>query len=265
MRIKRLIRKMMLGVFGAMGFGKVLTSADESHTYGIFCEKVYGRNLSQCNMVDEEQLQKLIDILKINSSHSVLDLGCGIGRISEYISDVTGAKVTGVDFARKAIESAQKRTLNKRDRVNFVVGNLNSLPHFSEQFDCVLAMDSLYFVNDLDKTTDQMMSFLKNNGQFAAFFTHKWDLDDATNEKSPDRTDLARALQKLGFKFNTWNFTSNEKKIWELSMKVAEELRADFEREKKMDLYKGRIGESKQNLEWAKQNLTSRWLFQAIK
>ncbi|MGZ3768671.1 MAG: class I SAM-dependent methyltransferase [Bdellovibrio sp.] len=265
MKIKPLIRKIMLKFFGPTGFGKVLVSADQSHTYGVFCEKVYGRNLSQCNMVDEEQLQKLLSILNLNSSHSVLDLGCGIGRISEYISDVTGAKVTGIDFAAKAISSAQKRTIKKRDRVSFVVGDLNSLPDIIEKFDCVIAIDSLYFVNNLDKTINQLVPLLKNNGQFAAFFTQKWESTHTISKKLAEETKLAKALSKLNIKFQTWNFTSNEKKIWELSMKTAEELKDGFKLEKKMDLYKGRFQESVRNLEWSKQSLTSRWLFHAVK
>jgi cyclopropane fatty-acyl-phospholipid synthase-like methyltransferase len=264
MKLKRLIQMTMLKIFGAAGFGKVLVSADQSTAYGIFCEKVYGRNLSQCNMIDEDQLQKLVAVLDLNTSSSVLDLGCGIGRISEYISSVSNCRVTGLDFAKKAIESAKVRTSTKNSLLHFLVGNLNSLPEPFENFDRIVAMDTLYFVDDLQKTMGWVAEHLKKDGKFAAFYTHKKSPENE-NPISAENTDLAMALTKAGFKFQTWNFTENEKRIWERSFKVAEELKEKFRSEKKLDLYKGRIQESRQNLEWAQKGLTSRWLYLATK
>jgi 2-polyprenyl-3-methyl-5-hydroxy-6-metoxy-1,4-benzoquinol methylase len=88
----------------------MLLKSQKSKAYGEFCKKVYGRNLCQFNMFDEEQLQKLLTELNLNNTHIVLDLGCGNGLISEYISDLTGAKVIGIDYAGGAIKEAQKLT-----------------------------------------------------------------------------------------------------------------------------------------------------------
>jgi len=45
-----------------------------------------------------------ISYLEIKTGDKVLDLGCGAGGISEYISDETGAHVTGLDYAASAID-----------------------------------------------------------------------------------------------------------------------------------------------------------------
>ena len=55
----------------------------------------------------------------------MLDLGCGNGKMAEYISDCTGANLTGIDFIPFAIQQAQERTQAKRDRLEFKAeGNL---------------------------------------------------------------------------------------------------------------------------------------------
>ena len=77
--------------------------------------------------MDVEQLNKLLEILSLNESSRVLDLGCGIGSVTEYISDVTGAHITGVDFAEDAIIRARSRTRAKRNRLTYEVGDMNDL------------------------------------------------------------------------------------------------------------------------------------------
>ena len=52
----------------------------------------------------------------------VLDVGCGNGKIAEYISDLTQASVTGIDYVPEAISHAQERTAEKRGRLSFIFG-----------------------------------------------------------------------------------------------------------------------------------------------
>ena len=52
----------------------------------------------------------LIQASGMGPSSRVLDLGCGNGMIAEYLSDQSGAHVTGIDFIPKAIQDARART-----------------------------------------------------------------------------------------------------------------------------------------------------------
>ncbi|MFC1852728.1 class I SAM-dependent methyltransferase [candidate division CSSED10-310 bacterium] len=60
---------------------------EKSKTYSEFCERVHYQDLCQNNMIDMEQL---IEVLNLSPDNRVLDVGCGIGIITEYISDKTG-------------------------------------------------------------------------------------------------------------------------------------------------------------------------------
>jgi len=46
--------------------------------------------------------------LDLNENNHVLDVGCGIGATTEYISDLTGAKFTGIDLAAPCVERATR-------------------------------------------------------------------------------------------------------------------------------------------------------------
>jgi cyclopropane fatty-acyl-phospholipid synthase-like methyltransferase len=95
------------------------TRAETSEAHARFCALVYGRDLCQHGMMDMAQLDALIAALGLGAGSRVLELGCGNGRIAEYISDVTGANVFGVDSSTVGIRQAIERSVAKRDRLAF--------------------------------------------------------------------------------------------------------------------------------------------------
>lgn len=67
-------------------------------------------------------------------ARSVLELGCGIGRISCYLAQ-RGLRVTGVDFSPVAIAKAQERVTQDNERPQFLVGDVTRLDALSAPFD----------------------------------------------------------------------------------------------------------------------------------
>jgi ubiquinone/menaquinone biosynthesis C-methylase UbiE len=242
-------------------FSKWLTRSEQSKAFASFCERVYGKNLCQCNMMDMKQLDKLLEILNLNKDNRGLDLGCGIGAITEYISDLTGAHITGIDFATGAIKRAGERTRKKQNRLTFREGNMNNLEFPMKSFDTIIAIDTLYFVDDLEKTIGQMKAILKPNGQMGIFFTQMIKPEDPKELLLPERTKLAQALKKHSLSFKTWNFTENEYRIWRKQKQVAEDLRSEFAAEGNLYLYSSRIEESEYILKFVDADRLSRHLY----
>jgi ubiquinone/menaquinone biosynthesis C-methylase UbiE len=243
------------------GFSEWLVRSEESKAYSEFCERVYGMNLCQCNIMDMEQLNKLVEILCLNESSRVLDLGCGIGSVTEYISDVTGAHVTGVDFAEDAIVRAKSRTRDKRNRLTYEVSDMNDLLFPDCSFDTIIAIDTLYFVDDLEKTAERMNAILTAGGQMAVFYSQMIGIGEPKELLLAGGTRFAQALDKLQLRFQTWCFSENESELWRKERRVAEELRAEFEREGYLDLYKSRAKESEHLLEFVESGRVSRYLY----
>ncbi|MBE9556977.1 MAG: class I SAM-dependent methyltransferase [Proteobacteria bacterium] len=86
----------------------------------------------------------LLARLDLQAGDRVLDIGCGGGVISQYISDQTGANVTGLDYAASAIALATERTAAKGSRLTFVEGDISALDYPAHSFDAVVSLDTLY-------------------------------------------------------------------------------------------------------------------------
>lgn len=78
--------------------------------------------------------QELKDLLTSKHPKTSLELGCGLGRFSSFMSS-EGVKATGVDFSSVAIEKAKKRTANNPQQPIFLVGDVTNLSQLTEPFD----------------------------------------------------------------------------------------------------------------------------------
>ena len=103
------------------------SAVPHSPAHHTFCERVFGRDLCQHGFADVEQLDLLLQVTGLSAGQRALDLGCGNGMISEYLSDRSGAHITGLDFIPIAISQAVERTRRKSDRLEFMVGDINQL------------------------------------------------------------------------------------------------------------------------------------------
>ena len=146
-------------------------AVEHSEAHHSFCERVFGRDLGQHGFADLEQLELLIEVTGLGSGQHVLDVGCGNGMIAEYLSDRTGAHVTGLDYIPLAIRPAKARTgPAKSDRLAFIVGDINALELPREAFDLVLSIDTIYFSEDYDATIRELKTALRPGGRMAIFF-----------------------------------------------------------------------------------------------
>ncbi len=243
------------------GFSEGLVKLEKSEIYGTFCERLYGRNLSQLNMTPMNQLDKLLEILNLDENSHVLDLACGIGKITEYISDTTKAKVTGVDFAAPAIQRAQERNKDKKDRINFVVGNMNNLQFEENSFDAIIAIDTVYFVHDLEELIGKLKEITKNGGQMGIFYDEMMKPEEDKEILKADNTKLAKALKKHNLDYQAYDYTEEEKSFWKEQLQLAEEMKDKFEAAGDTKTYESRIGESKHILTYVNEDRISRHLY----
>ena len=95
-----------------------------SPVHALFCQRAFGLDLGQHGFADLAQLDALVEATDMHAGQQVLDLGCGHGRMAEYLSDRTGAHVTGLDYIPEAICLARERTVAQADRHCFVAGGL---------------------------------------------------------------------------------------------------------------------------------------------
>ena len=229
--------------FCAYTYDAYFTYAAASQAHAKFCEQIYGRNLCQHGIADMVEIHKLIEVLGVREGQHLLDLGCGNGMITEYVSDVSGAHLTGIDVSRVGIQQALERTRHKRGRLKFEAGNLNLMDLPERAFDAVLFIDTLYFF-EREPVVRRAQAALKPGGQMGFCYTQWWDEGDPKELLQPESTELAELLSWCGLRSETWDFSTAEDAHWQRKLDVLAELRTEFEDEGNMWLHEFRRHEA---------------------
>jgi ubiquinone/menaquinone biosynthesis C-methylase UbiE len=241
-------------------YDRLYAEAAESAAHARFCERVYGRDLGQQGMADMEQLQVLMDVLGLDAGCRALDLGCGNGRIAEYVSDQSGAHVTGVDISTVGIRQARERTAGKRERLAFKVGNVQALKLEAGSFERVLVVDTLYYCS-ARAVLKEIKRLVVPGGQAGILFSQWIRPGGPKDQLRPEGTLLARALRASGLTFWTWDFSAQEIAHWTRKLDVLAQMGPAFEAEGKRWLYEYRLAETKSHTPTLGRHTRSRYLY----
>ncbi len=206
-------------------------AAHASMAHKRFCKRVYGEDLCQEGMTDMSSLSDLVSHLELKSGNHLLDLGCGSGGISEYLSDRTGAIVTGIDYSASAIATANARTENKRSRLTFLQADMSSLELPVRSFDAAISLDSIYWVEDIAQALSQVASAIRPGGQIGILIAQTLEEDNPADVLEVTTTRVASALSDLDMDFESHDYTAMFRGFWPRAKAAAEALREEFHAE----------------------------------
>ncbi len=226
-------------------YRKFFPMAARSRVYSQFCERLYGEDLCQAGFSDKSQVDFLIQQSGLKPGMRALDLGCGTGHVAEYLSERTGAKVTGIDYIPEAIQLALERTLEKRNTLDFRLGNLDHLDRMPGPFDVLVSIDTLYMPNDLPDVLTKMGRLLAPRGTILAFYSEMvFDSAQPRDCLRPEGTGLAKALATTGLGYQAYDFSQAAFLLMQKKNRLAREMRDQFEAEGTLFLYDFLIAES---------------------
>lgn len=97
------------------------------------------------------------------TSSRILEVGCGTGRTSCYLSS-QGHDVVGIDIRPDMIAKAKKRAEKENATVIFLEGDATSLPFPDESFDVIL-VESVSIFTDTGKALSEYYRVLRSGGQ----------------------------------------------------------------------------------------------------
>ena len=224
-------------------FSKLLLDVNSSQTYKKLAREVYGIDVGQFSMVDQEQIEKMLSILNLTQNDKVLDLGCGLGKITEYIHKKTQAQMVGIDLASKAIELANERNRDNNNNLIFKHDDINN-PNFPNSiFDVIISIDTLYFVEDLFNTLNNLKRILKPSGRFLIFYSQNNRPNEPESYLLPDNTRLAQVLKKMNLKFTYYDFSERDKDNWRLAKQLTFENKENYVKEGKVSVFESRMDE----------------------
>ncbi len=171
-----------------------------------------------------QAVKEILDVIKIHGDETILDIGCGDGRITADLAiQIPEGKIIGIDPSPSMIELAlssfpkkafPNMTFRKASAENF---------HFDPcSVDIILMMNVLHWIRDPQKSFQNAFDALKPEGSFFILAypkescywqflekTLKEDAWQSYEEKSVSKSILAsqeyrQLLERLGFIMDTW-------------------------------------------------------------
>jgi SAM-dependent methyltransferase len=108
---------------------------------------LYGPQLEAVSDAQAETIWRLLDL---KPGMEVLDLACGHGRIANRLTE-RGARVTGLDATPLFLEHARRDAAERGVEVDYVCGDMRSLPWPEHRFERVISwFTSFGYFDDID-------------------------------------------------------------------------------------------------------------------
>lgn len=126
----------------------------------------------------EPLIADIIDSLNIKQNSRGIDIGCGIGRITNLLLKKTGAKIIGFDYSQELVNHAIRKI--KQKNIEFIQGDVNHLQFAPHSFDWIWSMDTIWAgpaesgcpAEKPDEILDQCYRILKPGGEiYMSFWT----------------------------------------------------------------------------------------------
>jgi len=108
------------------------------------------------------------ELLKPQAGMSILDVGCGAGKLSFLFNEYTkgGAKITGGDFSEELLDKAREKNKKVGAEIDFQFLDFNQPFKFADNtFDLCTSAFAIYYASDLDFTFGEAHRVLKPGGR----------------------------------------------------------------------------------------------------
>ncbi len=101
--------------------------------------------------------------LNIQNIHDVLEVGCGVGALSAFLSSEYGMNVYGTDFDAKQIQSARE-LCDESDQLHFRVEDAAKLTFENASFDLVISQNVFHHIATWPRAVREIARVLRLDG-----------------------------------------------------------------------------------------------------
>src|SRR5215813_9713347 len=139
-----------------------------SEVYQQIRVETYGQDFGQTSWVTTEESSEIPQRLHLETSSSVLEIGCGSGGYALHLAKTVGCSIVGVDVNAPGVHNANQlaTTSGLEARVHFEQCDASkNLPFNNETFDAVFANDVLCHIPGRPKVLCEMFRVLKPGGR----------------------------------------------------------------------------------------------------
>jgi len=140
----------------------------EAETYQEIRNETYGEDLGQASWITVEECDRFCGWLHLQPSAQVLEVACGSGGFSAYITQKYDVEVTGVDINQEGINAATERAQREglTAKLHFQVADASKrLPFPGASFDAVFCNDSINHLPNRLQVLKDWFRLLKPGGR----------------------------------------------------------------------------------------------------
>ena len=136
----------------------------------------------------------LLQKLNVLKPKTILDLGCGFGRLLPFMYDGMGEKpekIIGADFCQKMIEYSKDylKDYEHKDKLKVVMVDGRSIPYKNDEFDCVVTdalfshlkfSDAQKVANEIGRVTSKYVVTMERyifDGEHPEPHVYSWDIN----------------------------------------------------------------------------------------
>ena len=121
----------------------------------------------QSTTISKHVIPFLSQVLKVDSSISVLEIGCGEGGNMKPFLDMGCTRLLGVDMSAEKIENAKAYFANHPNNKNieFITSDIYDVDNIG-QFDIIMTRDVLEHIHGQERFMEYVKRFLKPGGKF---------------------------------------------------------------------------------------------------
>lgn len=140
--------------------------------------------------------ESVAEELHLPPNANVLDLGCGRGRVAAHMSEVTGARVTGLNIDADQVASAIAFNRQKRYSNEFVRADFNDLPLPlpDAQYDGFYQIQAFSLCKDIPALCRELHRVLRPGARLSLL---DWASLEAYDQDDPHHQKLMRAIKPL--------------------------------------------------------------------
>jgi MPBQ/MSBQ methyltransferase len=173
----------------------------------------------------KEMYRVMGDLLGILQNQNILEVGCGLGYGSAFLSQEYKPKlVVGLDISPEQIARAKKYQVSGilDGKLRFALGEAESLPFLDNSFDYIVSVEAAQHFESIDLFSKEASRILKPDGKFVmtSFFPKSKEGVRALNAIVPDyhihgsQSTVDEVKEKISAHMGNVKITSIGENVW---------------------------------------------------
>ncbi len=157
---------------------------------------------------DPEKVRYILDKLSIKPGHKVLDVGCGTGILTTFITDLIGdtGNLKSIDISKEMIKIAKSKF--SMENVEFVCDDIATINIPENHFDAVVFYSVFPHIDEKEDVIRRCTGFLKHGGKLSVAHSQsrkdimaihsRGDDSPVSNDYFPEMTEIEKMFTDSG-------------------------------------------------------------------